>query len=767
MRYLFLPAICLLLSLLGSCGASMFPDAPLHGGLPERWVLIQNLRNATQQQMILALPPEDQAPFLELFADDANQREEFVVKSLNFSNAKALQENPVPTVFLGMASLLKSHLPDSMPAIPFHLLDQGFVFQGDTCLGPEDLLIIRNYPHPWHPEMPATYLIGNDPGFLRAYFQPGERRRGRRMLRGGLDYELIKGDGSGMKGNFSRKKTSLWEWDKEIHWDFPATPVKTTDHGPFRFHVYSEVLSEAAIAAYGLSLEGEWEKLTDLFSGSEAEMPRTLHLFARAEDKAMYTESSARVSKLPDSEELAVVVNDYCLRHPNEGVSEAWVKALLGESPQSHLSSGIAVWVGEQWQGEGWKYWAARLAEAGWMPSAQALATGEPFGEENSPLIRACVSAAWVDYLMDQWGVKAFLAFYRSGQLPSEDSEWLTGWPAYLEALQKDQPTKPVGKKGETDFFKGFNFAHEGYSIFDGYLSRMAANSVDELKGLGANSLAIIPYTFMRDPKVPSALPVVRRSGMENDESIIHMFRVGEERNMQMMLKPQIWVRGSWPGEIDMASEEDWETFLGEYEYWIAHYALLAAIHEVDVFCVGVEMTQATLKHPSFWRDLIRKVRKVYSGKIVYAANWGKEFEEIAFWDEVDYLGIDCYYPLSQSKEASIRELRKNFEQVMKKIEARARAHDKPFLFTEIGFRSIEGAWREPHEHAGEALPSQIDQAKCYQAVVDVVKDSDTCEGIFWWKWSSYLDHIHPDDREYSPDKKLAAEEVQRLFSGR
>ena len=59
----------------------------------------------------------------------------------------------------------------------------------------------------------------------------------------------------------------------------------------------------------------------------------------------------------------------------------------------------------------------------------------------------------------------------------------------------------------------------------------------------------------------------------------------------------------------------------------------------IELFCVGTELTNPALSHPQKWRQLIAQVRAHYSGPLTYADNWWEEYDRIAFWDALDYMG--------------------------------------------------------------------------------------------------------------------------------
>ena len=75
------------------------------------------------------------------------------------------------------------------------------------------------------------------------------------------------------------------------------------------------------------------------------------------------------------------------------------------------------------------------------------------------------------------------------------------------------------------------------------------------------------------------------------------------------------------------------------------HHAELAARIQADIFCVGTELSKLSV-YDAEWRRIIRDVRKIYKGPLTYAAVQGPEFENLRFWDALDYIGLNNYYPL-------------------------------------------------------------------------------------------------------------------------
>ena len=316
-------------------------------------------------------------------------------------------------------------------------------------------------------------------------------------------------------------------------------------------------------------------------------------------------------------------------------------------------------------------------------------------------------------------------------------------------------------------FLRGMTFAHEGYRGHNGYGGDLVGPSMDSLNRLGANAISVVPYTFMRGEGRVDSLPIPEHYGAENDSAVLGCIRKAHDRGLQVMLKPQIWVRGSWPGDIDYASEDDWAAFFRAYERWILHYARMAERENIHSLCIGTELRYATLKHPERWRSMIAAIREEYHGTLTYAANWGEEFENLTFWDALDVMGLNSYYPLSVEDEPSDSTLRQGALAWMRMADGLSRAHDRPYWLTEVGFRSVERAWQNPHAEAGEREASLAAQRRCYEALAAAVCSSERLEGMFIWKWPSYLGH--QEDREgrrtgFVPGGKPAGEVLQYLY---
>jgi hypothetical protein len=231
----------------------------------------------------------------------------------------------------------------------------------------------------------------------------------------------------------------------------------------------------------------------------------------------------------------------------------------------------------------------------------------------------------------------------------------------------------------------------------------------------------------------------------ETDQGIRHTTLLARKRGIKTMLKPHIWLRnrhdGKWRSDIEMHSEKDWQSWFAHYRQFIVHYAMLADTLGIEALCIGTELHQTTRQRENDWREIIKAVREVYNGKLIYAANWYKEFEEIKFWDALDYIGIQAYFPLTSEENPEVEDLIKGWDTHLKKIEKLHKQTGKPVAFTEVGYRSMSDAaiepWKWP-ERGAEQNASNLDlrtQKNCYQALFQTFWDKPWFAGCYIWKW--------------------------------
>ncbi|GAB3196400.1 hypothetical protein GCM10027293_08770 [Pontibacter aydingkolensis] len=258
----------------------------------------------------------------------------------------------------------------------------------------------------------------------------------------------------------------------------------------------------------------------------------------------------------------------------------------------------------------------------------------------------------------------------------------------------------------------------------------------------------------------------------ERDKGLIHTTQLAKQLGLKTLLKPHIWLMdrnsGKWLGDIEMQTEEEWQQWFANYSAFILHFARLAEAQNIEALCIGTELYLPAVRREQDWRNLIREIRKVYKGQLTYAANWYKEYEEIRFWDALDFIGIQAYFPLTDKSEPSLAELTDGWQLHQAAIARLQAKYKKPVVFTEIGYKSTPDAAIEPWKWPGrdwQQVPlSEQTQANAYEAMFRQFWQQPWFGGTFIWKWYPQLRENRRDHLDFTPQNKPAAEVMARWY---
>ena len=682
---------------------------------------------------------------------------EIIIKDMAEVSAEECRSYPL--FLVGNLAASKSNL-DLVKLLPAKLRNDGFEF-GKQQFAKHHTLMLSFYPNPLNPSLPLTLVTGGEEQNILALLP--DLTSFRRW--GSWGYQIYENERRIVLGDFSQDSDKRWQVDGKVHFDFSQGQREIATSKHYQFYCYQDSLNNRFnISSISQKCEQSLEIISEFIGQKTDGIKLKYFLYPSAEEKGLITGNTDQAHLAADDLSVHTVVNDIYQNNYIAKENELILNHLLGSPKLQALEKGLSIYFADSWQIKGYQYWASKLYRSGNHVSLKELLNNELF-ERESNLVMGSLAASWVAFLIESRGKEQLLNDYQNwSPTDNEVAEMEPLWNAYMDRHARALPNEPRKKTVLDNFSQGFNFTHEGYQIYNGYLSKQAAQSLQMLSDKRANTVALVPYSGMRDPKQPTFLSFNRSSGGENDESVIYSAHQAKKLGMTVMLKPHVWIRGDWPGGVSMNSEEDWELFFDYYYRWIRHYALLAEIHEMDLFSVGVEFAQATLSHEDDWRDIIRKVRKLYSGHLTYSANWGDEFENVGFWDELDYIGLNCYYPLTKDADPSDAEMKSNFKKVLKKARQISETYNKPLMFTEIGFRSVDRPWLNPHEEVQDRAFNEEHQARCYKIVFDAIQDQDWIKGIYWWKWPTTLQNISAEDRRFVPYDKTAERVVDEWF---
>ena len=292
------------------------------------------------------------------------------------------------------------------------------------------------------------------------------------------------------------------------------------------------------------------------------------------------------------------------------------------------------------------------------------------------------------------------------------------------------------------------------------------------LRALHINWIAQTPFGWQARVDEPT-FRIVTDGGIfwgERDSGLSETARLARAAGIHTLLKPHLWLRdradGKWEGDIAMRNEEDWKKWFAQYERFLVHYAELAEAAGIEALCIGTEL-EGTSERESDWRRLIGRVRQIYSGQITYAANWSGEYERVRFWDALDFVGVQAYFPLSQEADPPLQQLLAGWRPHRDRLAAFAERVGKPIVFTEVGYRCAMGAAREPWMWRTRERENRALQARCYEAVFRTFWGEPWFHGTFWWKWYPNGTGAHPhEDAVFTPQGRPAEAVLASWYSG-
>lgn len=278
--------------------------------------------------------------------------------------------------------------------------------------------------------------------------------------------------------------------------------------------------------------------------------------------------------------------------------------------------------------------------------------------------------------------------------------------------------------------------------------------ATQELKGLGVNWITYHPYAWIRN----DGSLIFQNSTTQ--AIVANPIRVGKKLNVKVMLKPHIGYWGSkfgWRGDIQFGDDEAaWARFFENYTRWIVVQAKIAEEEKAEVLSIGLEYKQ-TLERKE-WLDVIAAVRKVYSGKLTYAANWDV-YKKVPFWDKLDYIGVQFYFPISDVVPPKESDLVAGWKKVLAELKAYSEKIGRPMILTELGYNRSAWAAQKPWDY--EQGGPQADETKllCMKVALEQLKAASFIEGAFLWKW-------YPDGRNLSHDFHIQYPEMKDVLKG-
>lgn len=308
----------------------------------------------------------------------------------------------------------------------------------------------------------------------------------------------------------------------------------------------------------------------------------------------------------------------------------------------------------------------------------------------------------------------------------------------YTDGVPFVSANKPVPPVKPDEKILGYTY---GYMANRGeYRSDKAKQSQDLLYQLNNNwvCLAIANYQTTYNSTVIFA----DHLRTPTDRDIAFFVNNAHNQGVKVCLKPMVncddfvWRAFISFPEFDMAEKNIyWSKWFENYKNFILHYAALAQELGVEMLCIGCEMLGTEHRYYD-WLYVIKEVRRVYSGKIVYNTNHDHE-GEIGWIDELDYLGTSAYYPVG-GENCTYEEMMEGWGKVKDRLDRIAKEKGKQYLFMEVGCRSIDNNSKTPWDFNLDYKWNEEEQYNYYKSCFDTFLDSPNFAGVFWWDWPTF-----------------------------
>lgn len=310
---------------------------------------------------------------------------------------------------------------------------------------------------------------------------------------------------------------------------------------------------------------------------------------------------------------------------------------------------------------------------------------------------------------------------------------------------------------------------HRGMSVFG--MSRNSAGAISDLVKNNVEWVAVIPFFNQEDEQTATVrIRDTYETWSRRDSTRIENIKKLREKGIRVHLKPHLWMNSGWRSNINLSSKTQWDTWFDSYRINMLHYAKMAQESHVELFCIGTELKTSIAQQPEKWSDLITEIKTIYKGQLTYAANWNDDLEAITFWDQLDYIGIQAYFPLTTTKTPDLETIKKGWDEHITKLEQLSQTHQKPILFTEVGYKSEASSTIKPWEW-GSGLSvlhkkkSDQTQVLAYEALFQKLWSREWFAGIYIWEWDTRSrEEFAPQNLNFSPRFKPAENVIAKWF---
>lgn len=285
-------------------------------------------------------------------------------------------------------------------------------------------------------------------------------------------------------------------------------------------------------------------------------------------------------------------------------------------------------------------------------------------------------------------------------------------------------------------------------------------NDIDEIADVGADAILLVVHAQQENGASGRIYLDMRQT--PSPQGLTELIGRAKQHNLRVILMPIVLLdnpRGNeWRGTLN---PESWREWFESYRSMISHFARIAQAQGVNVLVIGSELVSAEA-HVDEWTKTIRTVRDIFKGQITYSSNWD-HYTSVAFWDQLDLVGMNSYWKLGKDHTVSIEQIQANWREIQKDLLGFLNKVGKPLLFLEAGWCSLQNAAHESWDYTKD-LPVDLElQRKLYEGFFRSWHGNPSLAGFAIWEWSS--GEGGAKDSSYTPENKPAEKTLREWLA--
>jgi hypothetical protein len=358
------------------------------------------------------------------------------------------------------------------------------------------------------------------------------------------------------------------------------------------------------------------------------------------------------------------------------------------------------------------------------------------------------------------------------------------------------------------NYQKGVSYVSYGSAEF-AFNSSASAESLTAFRAIGGEWITLVFSWYQ--PNINST--TIGPAADYSEDDIAGGIALAHSLGLRVTLKPHVDLSDDpahWRGQIGTYFTADqWDAWFSSYDEFIVHFARKAQEWGCEQMVIGTELS-VTSHHQQEWRDIIALIRQEFNGPLTFAANWYvrclrcaaclqaeqslpsprapsstaepagcallcrccccaavaccRDTIALEWWDALDAIGVDAYFPLTTEDDPTPSELAAAWGRWLPVLSNLSAVFgDKPVILTELGYCSAIGSNKAPY--ACENVHIDLnEQADDYAAVFANVVPQSWLHGLYWWAWDTNPNDGGDTDTGFTPQRKPAQQILQQNY---